>query len=78
MREITLTFYGVLAEIAGTHQTTVSHIETIDELKTHMGAAYPGINKHNYIIAVNNKIAGNNQSIHHGSSIAIMPPFSGG
>lgn len=78
MCEVTVQFYGVLAEIAGTSETVLNNIDTIDRLKNLVNAKYPKMDNHNYIVAVDNKIAGCNSLINNGSKIALMPPFSGG
>jgi molybdopterin converting factor small subunit len=78
MYEVTVQFYGVLAEIAGTSQTTLKDIDNIEKLKHMVSNTYPKMNSHNYIVAVDNKIAGNNSLICNGSKIALMPPYSGG
>jgi molybdopterin converting factor small subunit len=78
MCEITLKFYGVLAEIAGTGQTKLYDLHSVDELRSHVKSAYPGMEKHNFVFAVNNKLSQGNTVIGHGSTVAVMPPFSGG
>lgn len=78
MYEVTVQFYGVLAEIAGTSQTILKDIDCIDRLKDRVSTTYPKMDRHNYIVAVDNKIAGSNSLLNNGSKIALMPPFSGG
>lgn len=78
MSEVTIQFYGVLAEITGTQQIVAKDITSVDGIKNYINTAYPEITKHNYIIAVNNKISGTNTTITNGNIIAVMPPFSGG
>ena len=78
MCEITLQFYGVLAEIAGTRQTHLKNHDSLEKVKDHVHRQYPEMRKHNFIYAVNNRIASGNQDIGNGSTVALMPPFSGG
>lgn len=78
MQEISIQFYGVLAEVTGTRQTTLCDVCSVEEIKKHLQSTYPGIDKHNYIVAINNIIVMNNQTVPSGSTIAVMPPFSGG
>lgn len=78
MCEVTIQFYGVLAEIAGTKKTTFKDIDSVALLKNHVSSTYPKMNNHNYIVAVDNKITNDNLTFNNGCTISLMPPFSGG
>ncbi|MBK7816151.1 MAG: MoaD/ThiS family protein [Sphingobacteriaceae bacterium] len=78
MEDIRIDLYGVLAEIAGKQQLIYSNIKDIHSLKKKVNTNFPEMDAYNYIIAINNMIVHENVQIPLGSSIALMPPFSGG
>ena len=62
--------------IVDVHLTSDS---TIKELKIILEEKYPGLHQlGSYMVAVNNEYASNDDIIHEGDEVAIIPPVSGG
>lgn len=62
--------------IVDVHLTSDS---TVKELKTLLEEKYPGLHElGSYMVAVNNEYASNDDVIHEGDEVAVIPPVSGG
>ena len=69
--------FGQLAEITGA-SFMVKDIPDTDELKRHLESSFPQVGTIPYKIAINKKIISNNTLIDNHTTIALLPPFSGG
>jgi molybdopterin converting factor small subunit len=76
--EITVLFFGVLAEVTGMHHKNYRDIKSFGELKHRIEDDFPEIVHYNFRIAVNNKIEIDNPLLSPGDEIAYLPPFAGG
>lgn len=76
--EISVLFFGVLAEVAGTHLKHYRSINSFGDLKHRVEDDFPDIVHYNFRIAVNNKIVNEEPLLSHGDEIAYLPPFAGG
>jgi molybdopterin synthase sulfur carrier subunit len=76
--EISVLFFGVLAEVTGTSFKHYRNVKSYGDLRLRVEDDYPEIVHYNYRIAVNNEIVNNDPSLNDGDEIAFMPPFSGG
>lgn len=70
-------FFGHLTEIAG-NSLVLEDVSDTDELVKELHSLYPILENTKYIIAVNKKMISDNTILHHDSTIALLPPFSGG
>lgn len=70
--------FGQLKEIAGTGFLQIDSIHDTDELRLKMQSLFPRMATMKYAIAVNKKIVSGNTIITPESSVALLPPFSGG
>lgn len=72
-------YFGVIAELRGASQEEL-HVETptLFELKNHLIEITPGLADVNFQLAVNQKMATENQVLEEGSEISFFPPFAGG
>lgn len=75
--EITVLAFGQLAEITGS-SFKVNDVSDTDALNRYLQTAYPPVNSLAYRIAVNKKIIGSNTVIDASTTVALLPPFSGG
>jgi len=78
MAKLTVTFFGVLSEIAGSSKITIENVNNTDELKLSLINKFPVLNKHNLLLAVNNKQIKTSTALKEGDNVSVMPPFSGG
>lgn len=75
---LNLLFFGNLSEITGCRNMTIENTSNVKGLKDHLHRLYPDLQKRNYMIAVNQNMAGNEQSLQDHDEVALLPPFSGG
>lgn len=76
--EITVLFFGVLAEVTGTRIKHYRDIMAFGDLKHRIGDDYPEIFHYNFRVAVNNKIINDDPLLSPGDIVAYLPPFAGG
>ena len=75
---ITVLFFGQLAEAAGVRNVILNSITGTGALKEELLSRYPGMKNMLFNIAVDTEIADEDIPIHAGSTVALLPPFSGG
>ena len=76
--EISVLFFGVLAEVTGTRIKHYRDIMSFGDLKHRIGDDYPEIVRFNFRVAVNNKIINDDPLLSPGDVVAYLPPFAGG
>lgn len=76
--EISVLFFGVLAEVTGTRIKHYRDITSFGDLKYRIGDDYPEIVHYNFRVAVNNKIINEDPLLSQGDVVAYLPPFAGG
>ena len=76
--EITVLFFGVLAEVTGINRKHYRNIDSYDDLKYRIADEFPGLTDYNYMISVNNEIIKNEPLLREGDEVAFLPPFAGG
>ena len=76
--EITVLAFGQIAELTGKSNWTMSDIHNTEQLKQAIESSFPGIKNINYLLAIDKKIAKENVVIPANSTVALLPPFSGG
>lgn len=76
--EITVLFFGVLAEVTGTHRKHYRDIKSFGDLKYRIQDDFPEIVHYNFRISLNNEIINEEPLLNNGDEIAYMPPFAGG
>ncbi len=75
---ITVLFFGVLSEIAGTGTRIYNDIKSIEHLRIRVADDYPEMAHYSFRISVNNEITDNDRILADGDEIAFLPPFAGG
>ena len=76
--EINVLFFGVLAEVTGTHRKHYTGVSSFSDLRHRVEDDFSGIAGYNYRNAVNNRM-GSEEHVHsEGDEIAYLPPFAGG
>jgi molybdopterin converting factor small subunit len=76
--QVTIMFFGQLAQLAGTDRIQLSDIDDTQQLRQRVNGMYPSIQHIEYAIAVEKKIINENVMVNDSDTIALLPPFSGG
>lgn len=76
--KIELLFFGQLTDKTGVASAVIDNPGSVEMLKQKLNELYPGLNNVKFTIAINNKMAADNESINNHAQVACMPPFSGG
>jgi molybdopterin converting factor small subunit len=72
--DITVQFFGVLSEVAGTSFKHYQKVKSIKVLIMRIEDDFPEIVHENYDLAVNGVITNKNHVLKQGDEIALMPP----
>jgi sulfur-carrier protein len=70
--------FGPLTDITGQGQVEVIDIKRTDQLMARLIEMYPDMEHQKFAIAIDNQIVNEVTEIKESSSIALLPPFSGG
>lgn len=76
--DITVLFFGILADVAGTHRKLYLKVSSFGDLKHRIGDDFPELFHYNFRIAVNNEIIDDDPDLSSGDEVAFLPPFAGG
>jgi len=75
---MTVLFFGQLAEIAGVRELDVAGPTDTSGLQQLLKEKFPDLEHMLFNMAVDTVIIDKNTSLHAGSTVALLPPFSGG
>jgi len=78
MKEITVLTFGIITEIIGKSNFVVNDIASTEELKKDLEAKFPRLRNLDYAVAVNKQTITTVTTLEAGSTVALLPPFSGG
>jgi molybdopterin synthase sulfur carrier subunit len=71
-------FFGQLVDITGSSTLTMPDVPDTDALVQQLHQLYPALATIKYVIAVDKKKTSENVSLQSHTTIALLPPFSGG
>ena len=74
---INIIIFGQLADIAG-NTLSLENVTDTNTLVKELHSLYPVLADSKYVIAVNNKMVNENTILTENSTVALLPPFSGG
>jgi len=74
---IKIILFGKLADIAG-NSVSVKNVSDTDSLINTLHKEYPGLSGTKYLIAVDKQVIKENTVLNNNSTVALLPPFSGG
>ena len=74
---VKIILFGKLAEIAG-GAVSMDNVEDTDSLINALNKNYPEFAKTKYVIAVDKQLIKENTALNKKSTVALLPPFSGG
>jgi len=76
--DIYVLFFGVLAEVTGTHRKHYRDIRSYSDLNQKIKDDFPEMFHYSYRIAHNNEIINVDPELRHNDELAFLPPFAGG
>lgn len=76
--QTTILLFGQLADVAGRSTITVEGLHDSNALVAYLHDQYPALAASKYSIAVDKKIVRENTPLSTGTTVALLPPFSGG
>lgn len=74
---VKIILFGKLAEIAG-NSVSIDDVVDTDSLVNALHKDYPEFNNTKYVIAVDKQLINGNTGLNKSSTVALLPPFSGG
>jgi len=76
--EISVLFFGQLAELTGTNRIAFMDVPDTDVLHQLVKERFPQLHKQRFATAVNRKIITKKTPLSAATEVALLPPFSGG
>jgi molybdopterin synthase sulfur carrier subunit len=76
--EVTVLFFGVLAEVTKTGIKVYRDIRSIASLRLMVADGFPEIAHYKFRISVNRELISDDAILKDGDEIAFLPPFTGG
>lgn len=70
--------FGVIRSILGHEEMEYPYFEKLDMLLDKLKRDYPELDRHNFVIAINQQVVNENDDLAEGDELALMPPFAGG
>lgn len=75
---ISIKIFGQLAEIVGSNELQLQEVADTNNVREKLISDFPNLASFPFVIAVNKKIANQNEKINAGDMVALLPPFAGG
>jgi molybdopterin synthase sulfur carrier subunit len=76
--KINLIIFGRLTDLTGKSTMVLSDIPDTNTLVKQLHELYPLLAVNKYVVAVDRRIISDNTILKENSTVALMPPFSGG
>lgn len=76
--KINIILFGQLTDITGSASVTVEGVIDTDSLQATLNNTYPALINSKYVTAVDKKVISENTLLTDNSTVALLPPFSGG
>ena len=82
--KVKVEYYGILREVCGLHAEEIELDEggkvTVAQAISHLVAQHPGLGSHRQYMAcaLDAELATDDSVLHDGSTLALLPPVSGG
>lgn len=76
--EVNILLFGQLTDITKAGTIILNNVPDTDAVVMKMHKQFPALANSKYVIAVDKKIISSNTQLTNNSTVALMPPFSGG
>ena len=76
--KVRVLLFGQLAEAVGKQELQMEHYADTSSLITALLEQYPSLQQSKYIVAVDQQMISTNTNLSENTTVALMPPFSGG
>jgi len=76
--KLNVLIFGQLTDIFGVANLTLENIFDTNELVAKLIESYPALANITYLISVDKKVTTENIALTNNSTVALLPPFSGG
>jgi molybdopterin synthase sulfur carrier subunit len=76
--QVKILIFGQLADVVTDPTLTIADIADTNSLVQELNKRYPALVQARYIIAVDRQTVTTNTNLKDGSTVALLPPFSGG
>jgi sulfur-carrier protein len=76
--QVNILLFGQLAEIAGKDNLVLHDVPDTGALVNSLHQLYPQLAESKFVIAVDKKVISTNTPLNDSSTVALLPPFSGG
>lgn len=75
---VNIIIFGQLTDITGEQNLVVGDVNDTDQLVAKLNTMFPAIAGAKFVIAVDKQVVSGNTILDNNSTIALLPPFSGG
>jgi molybdopterin converting factor small subunit len=75
---VNIIIFGQLTDITGEQNLVVSDVRDTDQLIAKLNTMFPAMSGSKYVLAVDKRVISDNTILENNSTIALLPPFSGG
>ncbi len=76
--QIRILIFGQLTDIVNSSELNVNNVKDTNSLMEELHSHYPKLAAAKYIMAVDKQTVAGNTILKEGSTVALLPPFSGG
>ena len=75
--QINIIIFGQLCDLLG-ENLVMNNVDDTDSLTSILNERYPELARSKYMMAVDKKLVKGNTLLNNNSTVALLPPFSGG
>ncbi len=75
---VNIIIFGQLTDITGEQNLVINDVSDTNQLIAKLNMMFPAIAGAKFVIAVNKQVISENTILNNNSTIALLPPFSGG
>ena len=76
--QVKILIFGQLADIVNDHELTLIDMPDTNNVINELNKRYPALAQARYVMAVDKQSITTNTNLKDGSTVALLPPFSGG
>jgi molybdopterin synthase sulfur carrier subunit len=76
--QVKILIFGRLADIVNDHELTLIDMPDTNNVVNELNKRYPALAQSRYVMAVDKQTITTNTDLKDGSTVALLPPFSGG